>query len=349
MKVAAVAERRQAVLVDKPTPRASGNMAVIRVDVAPMCNEYHAWASLDFRERNRPDSLGHEAVGEVVEVGSEALVRVGDRVIALCGYPCGRCAPCRDGAYGHCAAPVDPRRATGSTSGECGFAQYMLKADWMLVPLPEGMPLEHASMLLCGLGPGFGALRAMRAGVGTTVLVTGLGPVGLGAVVVARRMGARVIGLARNDYRVALARRLGATVLDPRHPQLAAQVQELTGGRGVDCTVETSGAATYQRLALDLTRRLGEVCFLAEGGDLTVNVDRDFVQKGLVVRGSLDINRNDASELLQIIRAAGEDIDTLITHRLPLADIGAAWALQERGACGKIVLYPWGDAPARAS
>jgi threonine dehydrogenase-like Zn-dependent dehydrogenase len=342
MKVVELTERRRCELRSKPLPRIRGSYVLLKIHVAPMCNEHHAYAAFDFRDRNRPDSLGHEAAGEVVEAGPGSRFRPGDRVVALSGYPCGRCDICGSGAYAHCPTPVNPLDECNSESGECCFAQYMIKADRLLLPIPDDMSYEHAAMACCGLGATFTALENMRVGSTDTLLVTGLGPVGLGAIINAVMRGTRVIAAGRSPARTELARRLGAlAVIDPRDPDAVAQLRALTGGRGVDCAVECSAAPMYQRLALDAVARRGRVTFLGESGELPFHVDRDLIQKGVTLMGSLDLYLEHATPMMRLIARASSLIDAFITHRLPLSRIAEGWELQLRGECGKIVLYPW--------
>src|SRR5688500_1783225 len=181
MTVAALDGPRAPALRRKPIPRIARDYVLVKVLVAPMCNEHLAYADWDFRDRNRPDSLGHEAAGEVVEAGSGSDFSPGDRVVVLSGYPCGRCRMCATGAYAHCPEPENPLEVCASPSGECGFAQYMIKPAWLLVRIPDGMSYAHASMLCCGLGATHTALERMGVGAGDRLLVTGLGQVGLGA------------------------------------------------------------------------------------------------------------------------------------------------------------------------
>jgi L-iditol 2-dehydrogenase len=342
MKTAHIIDHRQCGLTERPEPLVRGRYALLKVHVAPMCNEYLAYRDLCYLERNRPDSLGHEMAGEVVVAPEGSRFRAGDRVVALCGYPCGKCEPCERGYYAHCAEPDDPRAVCGSESGECGFAQYAIKPDWMLLPIPAGMSYEHAAMACCGLGPTFGAMQRLGVTALDTVLVTGLGAVGLGGVVNARFRGARVIAAVRTPYRAELARKLGCdVVVNPEAGDVRAQVRDATDGKGADVVIECSGQPGYQRLAIDVVARLGRVAFLAEPGDLLINVDRDLVQKGVSLHGHLDINRGDAGRLMRMIGEIPGELDTFITHRYSLSRIADAFEQQMRFECGKIVLYPW--------
>lgn len=342
MKTVRIDRRRHCELIDKPLPSIRGNYVLIKVCVAPMCNEYLAYRDLTFLERNRADSLGHELAGEVVDAPPGGRVKPLDRVVALCGFPCGSCDLCRAGHYSHCAQPEDPLDVCQSASGECGFAQYAIKPDWLLVPIPDDVSFEHASMACCGLGPTFGAMERMALQAFDTVLITGLGPVGLGGVINAKFRGATVIGVDRSPYRRKLAESLGCDfVVDPSTPDAHQRVLELTGGRGVDGAIDCSGHAPYQRLAIDGAARLGSVAFLAEPGELSLRVNEDLIQKGVTIFGSLDINQFDAGRLMAMIRRVPDKVDALITHRYPLRLVGEAFERQIERNCGKIVLHPW--------
>ena len=212
MKKAVIAGKGQAALVDVPVPRPVRNWALIKVHAAPMCTECKAFLS-----GHRSEFLGHEAVGEVVALDQPGRVQVGDRVVVMPQYPCGVCELCVAGDYIHCQHNADFEEFTGSPEGRATYAQYLLKPDWLLPKIPDGVSYERAGLALCALGPSFGALAAMAVGAFDTVLITGAGPVGLGGVVNAKHLGARVIAAA--FHRNAAARRsCGADRRRPRRP-----------------------------------------------------------------------------------------------------------------------------------
>lgn len=323
--------------MDKPDPAAAGVFAVVKIRSAPMCTEYKG-----FRDGQRGDRLGHEAAGEVVEVAQRGKVAVGDRVVVMPQYPCGRCGLCLRGEYIHCQELVDVSAETGSTSGTATYAQFLLKQDWLLVPIPDGMSYDHAAMACCGLGPTFGAMQRMRVGAFHTLLITGLGPVGLGGVVNGVLRGARVIAVEGHPYRAALARQLGAAeVLDPSDGEAAAKILDLTDGAGVDRAVDCSGAAPAQRLMIEALRRRGQAAFVGEGGELSIAVSRDMIRKGISLHGSWHYNLADTPRVMELIARAAGQLDKLITHRYPMSRVQDAWELQVSGECGKVVLDPW--------
>ena len=337
MKQVRIAGAGQVELVDVPDPKAARDFVVIKNVAVPMCTEYKAYRG-DWAAEN----LGHEAAGEVVETAQPGRVSVGDRVVVMPQYPCGRCPLCLAGDYIHCRHNVDPLAATGNASGTATYAQYMIKQDWLLVPIPSRLSYEHASMACCGLGPTFNALERMNVSGLDTVLVCGLGPVGLGAVLNARARGARVIGVEPRPYRAALAKELGAeTVVDPSDETALQQILDLTGGTGVDAAVDCSGAAPAQRLMIDAARRRGQVAFVGEAGDLTIHVSNDTIRKGLTLHGAWHYPLGDAPKIMQTIERHTRLLDKLITHTFPMSRVRDAFELQLTGECGKVVLYPW--------
>jgi len=338
MKSIRIAGERTAKLIDLPDPKAKGEFVVVKIHVVPMCTEYKTFKA----GGNEAQALGHEAAGEVVEVAQSGTVEVGDRVVVMPQVPCGKCALCLRGDYIHCQNELNFLETTGYEGGGGTYAQYMVKQDWLLVPIPDDVSYEHAGMACCGLGPTFGAMQLMQVEAFDTVLVTGLGPVGLGAVVNGVYRGARVLGVEGHPYRADLAKELGAeAVIDPADEDALQQIAGLTKGIGIDKAVDCSGVAQAQRLCIDAARRKGQVAFVGEAGDLTVRVSNDLIRKGLTIHGAWHYNLADGPRIMQVIRECGDLLDKQITHTFPMSRAQEAFELQLTGECGKIVLYPW--------
>ncbi|NBZ86448.1 zinc-dependent alcohol dehydrogenase [Stagnihabitans tardus] len=339
MQVIEITGPRRAQVSEKPEPRAGGDVVKVQVLVAPMCTEWQSW-----RAGKAGHELGHEAVGLVVDAAQSKRLKVGDRVIAMPHWGCGTCPSCRAGEHIHCTRQRDILAETGSSCGLGGYAQYLIKPDYLLYPVPEDISTDHAAMALCALGPSFTAMQRMGVSERDTVLVSGCGAVGLGAVINARTLGARVIALEPNPTRADLARALGAeTVLDPRSPDLEAQVQTLTGGFGADAAIETSNVETVPPLVIELVRARGRLAFVTWSGALPV---ARITGKGIDIFGCWHWNHDaQGPQMMQRIRDARPLLDRLTTHRFALSQISEAFALQETGACGKVLLYPQRDAP----
>jgi len=338
MKKVIVSGLRQVGLVEVPAPQPKENWVLVKVMVTPMCTEYKQYVG-----GYRNEFLGHEAVGEVVEVAQPGLVKSGDRVVVQPLYACGRCRFCRSGDYIHCEQLVDIAEFTGSAEGGATYAQYLLKPDWLLSPIPDCVSYEQAGLALCGLGPSFGALQKMEVGAFDTLLITGLGPVGLGGIVNACFRGAHVIGVESFPWRVERALQMGAhVVLDPRDPELLPKIKSLTpGGAGVDCALDCSGAVAAQRLCIDAARRKGKVAFVGECSDeLDIRISPDMIRKGLTLIGSWHYPLQAFNLILQVIQESPV-IDLLTSHVLPMSAVEEAFKSQEKGECAKVLLHPW--------
>ena len=172
MKVAAMFGNGQAGLVDKPDPTPKEDIVLVKIHAVPMCTEYKG-----FKENREAEKFGfgHEAAGEVVEIAQPCSVNIGDRVVVQPQNACGKCSLCLIGEHIHCQTGRNVRQITGSCTGTATFAQYILKQDNLLSPIPDGMSYEHAGMACCGLGPTFGAMTQMQVHAHDTVLITGIG------------------------------------------------------------------------------------------------------------------------------------------------------------------------------
>jgi threonine dehydrogenase-like Zn-dependent dehydrogenase len=334
MKAAAITRPGVVEVLEQPRPRASGDLIVVQILLAPMCTEFKR------RKDGAPEhALGHESVGVVVDAGDSRRVREGDRVAVMPHYGCGVCFLCTSGDYMHCPDQRDVLAETGQEYGVGSYAQYVLKPDWLVERIPDDISLVHGAMACCGFGPTFGALERMHVDATDTLLVSGCGPVGLGAVVQGVARNARVFAIETHPYRAQLARELGAErVFDPTVEDVPALVRELTYGRGADAGIETSGAPTGPRtLALSLRAR-GRLAIVAWTGDVQFP---PLVPLGLDVFGVWHWNSlTSAHEMWESVRRAGPAIDRLVTHLLPLDDVAAAMDIQDTGACGKIMLLP---------
>ena len=337
MKVAAMFGDGTGGLVDQPDPQAKGDFVIVKILVAPMCTEYKS-----FGDGGKGEGFGHEAAGEVVEAPQKGQYAVGDRVVVQPLNACGTCWLCAKGEYIHCQNSRNMHEETGSTSGGATYAQYTVKPDYMLSPIPDDVSIEHGGMAVCGLGPTFGAMQQMQVDRFDTVMITGMGPVGLGGVINGTFRGASVIAVESHSYRANLAKELGAElVVDPIDENAMEMVMDFTSGGGVDKAMDCSGVAPAHRFLIDAARRKGQVSFIGEAGDLTIKISQDMIRKGLVLRGNWHYNKSDYPKLLEVIRNSKEKLDQFITHQFPMSEVQKAWELQITGNCGKVVLDPW--------
>ena len=337
MKKAVILGERRAGLVSVPDPQPKADWVVVKVHASAMCTEYKA-----FLAGRRSDTIGHEGAGEVVAVAQPGRVSVGDRVVVLPQYPCGVCPLCVAGDYVYCQNNTHFEAFMGTREGSGTFAQYVVKPSWLLPPIPDGVSYEQATMAIDGIGASYGAFQAIGVDAFDTILITGLGPIGLGATVNARFRGARVIGVEPVPWRAERARQMGAEIVfHPTDDRLVERIRERTGGIGVDCAIDCSGRVEAERLCIDATRRRGRVAFVGEcSQDLAIRVSPDMIRKGLTVAGSWLCNLADIPHVLQVIQESPL-IDHLISHVMPMSQIQDGFELLASGECAKVVLRPW--------
>jgi L-iditol 2-dehydrogenase len=337
VRAAAITGPGRVDLVDVPDPQAHGDLVVVRVLVAPLCTEFKSRAAGEAGDR-----LGHEAAGVVVDAGSSTTVAVGDRVVVMPQNACGRCWLCQRGDHIYCRNQRDVLAESGSRSGLGTVAEYLLKPDYLLITVPDDLTLEQAAMACCGFGPTFTAHRRIVTRALETVVVSGCGAVGLGAVAQGRTLGARVIGIETSAYRAELARRLGAAeVIDPRVDDPVERILELTDGRGAHSGIETSGAPPAAAVLGRSVRVGGRVAVVAWTPQTTFAA---MPPGGLEIHGVWHWNhQRHLDEMWTVIRAGRDRIADMITHRRRLDEVNDAMDLQDRGECGKIVLLPFGN------
>ncbi|NQX60740.1 zinc-dependent alcohol dehydrogenase [Paenibacillus qinlingensis] len=329
MKQAAIIGEKLTSIRDTAEPELREGWALVKIHAAPMCAEYKG-----FLNGHISNCLGHEAAGEVVKIASGSRLKVGDRVVVMPQYPCGECQLCLSGDYIYCEHNLP------YTSGT--MAQYIAKPSWILPKIPDGVSYDKASLACCALGPSHGAYGVMGVDAFSTVLITGLGPVGLGAIVTAKYRGAQVIAVEMNEYRIELARKLGVDhIIDPRDEDAISKIKALTGGNGPHYGLDCSGVVSAHRLLIDAVRRKGKVAFVGECHKETpIRISDDMLRKGIHLIGSWHYNLNEFNKIMEIIKTSTVT-DDLITHTFPLSHIQEAFEVSASGRSGKIIVKPW--------
>ena len=339
MKVAAVLGEHQAGLVEVPDPIPKEDWVVVKIHASPMCTEYHA-----FEHGYKTDGLGHEAAGEVVDMAQPEKVEIGDRVVVMPQYPCGKCVLCTDGDYIHCENNYNFEEFVGSRHGRATMAQYILKPSWLLPKIPDNVSYEHASLACCALGPSYRAFDEMGVNATHTVLITGIGPVGFGAITNARFRGAKVIAAELIPWRAERARQMGVeAVINPTDDDAVDQIRDLTtDGRGVDFALDCSGNVHAHRLCIDTTRRRGTIAFVGQSGtnDTILHVSPDLIGKGLRLMGAWHYNLNQFPGLMKVIEGSPL-LNLLISNIFPMSEIQQAFETSASQESSKIILKPW--------
>jgi S-(hydroxymethyl)glutathione dehydrogenase/alcohol dehydrogenase len=299
-----------------------------------------------------PLVLGHEAAGTIVEVGSEVTrVQAGDRVVVNWAPACRQCWFCLNGQPYLCTAVegnVSPELGdTGMhvTLGVGAFAEEVVLPEIAVVPLADGVPLDVAALLGCAVVTGVGAVRnTAQVRPGESVLVIGLGGVGLSAIVGARLAGAGpIIAVDVSAEKEELARTAGATHFLVAQEKLAKQVRGLTEGRGVDHALECVGNSATIRTAWQSARRGGKVTVVGVGRrDDQVSFNAlelyHFARTiGVSVYGSGDPDR-DIPMLATQIQLGHLDLAPLVSHRITLNEVGEAFDRMRNGTGARSLL-----------
>jgi L-iditol 2-dehydrogenase len=274
---------------------------------------------------------GHEGAGEVVAVDNSACVQVGDRVAVNPLSGCGVCDLCRCGDAIFCASRPP-------SMGH--FAEYVKVQDFLCTPLPDDIPSDLGSLLGCALAPASSCLRSMSLTAADTLLITGLGPVGLGAVTWAKFTGAHVVAVDPVPWRRDRARQIGADLtLDPEEGVLD-RLRELTAGRGVPVALDCSGRPSAERLCLDAAAVRGHVGFIGENpGTIEISPSNDFIRRALTLHSAWHMNLNDAPALLTLLRRF-PPAALLISHRFPFDQAQEAFTTFASAEAAKVLLTP---------
>jgi threonine dehydrogenase-like Zn-dependent dehydrogenase len=215
-------------------------------------------------------------------------------------------------------------------------ADYMTVPARTLVPLPDELSFATGAAIACGSGTAYNALRRMGTSGRDTVAVFGQGPVGLAATQLGTAMGARVIAIDMTTERLAFAKDLGAdVVLDPSADDPVTALKDLTHGEGVSLALDCSGAEAARAAAIKATRTCGTVCFVGEGGSVTIDVSPDLLRKQLTVIGSWTFSSVIQGECARFVADRKIDVDRLFTQRWTLDQADEAYKLFDTQTTGK--------------
>lgn len=303
-----------------------------------------------------PAVLGHEGAGTVVSVGEGVShVAPGDQVVLNWAPSCGACHACELGEVWLCAnalagaADVHARTADGTELhpglNVAAFAEETVVAANCVLPLPDGVPLTDAALLGCAVLTGFGAVHhSARVRAGESVVVFGVGGVGLAVLQSARIAGAStVIAVDVTPEKEALARAAGATEYVVASGTTAREIRKLTGGHGADVAVECVGRAVTIRAAWDSTRRGGRTTVVGIGGkdqEVTFNA-LELFHWGRTLAGCVYGDSDPAKDLpvlAEHIRAGRFDLGMMVTERIGLDGIPAAFEAMLAGRGGRALV-----------
>lgn len=338
---------------------------LVKIIATGVCHTDAYTLSGDDPEGLFPAILGHEGAGIVQAVGEGvSSVEVGDHVIPLYTPECGECKFCQSGKTNLCQA-IRTTQGQGlmpdGTSrfsingqpifhymGTSTFAEHTVVPEIALAKIPKSAPLEKVCLLGCGVTTGMGAVtNTAKVVEGDTVAVFGLGGIGLSVLIGAQMAKAgRIIAIDVNESKFEIARQLGATdCINPKDYDKPIQdvIVELTDG-GVDYSFECIGNVNIMRSALECCHKgWGESVIIGVAGAGQEISTRPFqLVTGRVWRGTAFGGVKGRSQLPEYVQRYldGEfELDTFITHTMPLEDINKAFDLMHEGKSIRTVVH----------
>ena len=333
---------RQLEFRDFIVPEPGPGQVLIRMKASSLCGSdlraiYRPTNQGSGPEAYRGVIAGHEPCGQIETVGPDVkLFKAGDRVVIYHISGCGLCHDCRQGWMISCS---DESRAAYGWQRDGGHAPFMLADEKDLVALPDFLTYVDGAMVACGMGTVYAAcLRAQISGR-DNVLITGLGPVGLGAALVARAMGAKnIVGVEANQERVAFAHQLGFTSVIAPGDSALAELQARTDGHGFEVALDCSGAAAARHSCLEAAREWGRVVFVGEGGTVEFAPSPLLIHKQLTLHGSWVCSIGQMEELVEKLVEWQLHPEQLVSHRFALEQAREAYETFDRGDTGKVVI-----------
>ncbi len=349
------------VIATFPLPGLKDGELLVKVEAAGVCgSDVHMWEGRDPRTR-LPIILGHEGVGEIVELKGEkkdvdgTSLKKGDKVLWNRGITCGHCYFCRvkripslcpnRWVYGIHTTCSDPPYLTGN------YAEYLLlAAETDLFKIASDVDLQTLVPASCSGATAAHALDLSGIESGDSVLVQGIGPLGIFAIAFARSFGAsQIIAIGGTEERLKMAQSFGATHCLNRHrlspEERKEAVRALTHGRGVDVAFEMAGEPEAVKECVSLVRN-GGACVSAGFGEPhgTIELDcfHDLNRKNLRLQGIWTSDVRHTHMALQLILKQPKDFKRLITHTFSLDQANEAIRVMKDKEAVKAVLVPHG-------
>jgi threonine 3-dehydrogenase len=324
-------------LREVPTPTVGPDDVLIAVHRMSICGtdlhiyDWNEWAAATI---SPPLIIGHEFMGVVADVGDHVTdIVVGDRVTAEGHVTCGRCRNCRAGRRHLCRDSVGI-----GIQRDGAFAEFIAVPAFNVYPIPTHIDDDTAAVL-DPLGNAVHTTLSFDL-VGEDVLITGAGPIGLMAIPVAQRTGARHVVISDvNETRLALAREMGATrAVNVAEESISDVMGDLGMQEGFDVGLEMSGAPAGLQSMIDMMNHGGRIALLGLVPDGTPITWNDVIFKALTLQGIYGRKMFDTWYKASALLEDGLDLSPLLSDRYPITDHEAAFDTLRRGDAAKIIL-----------
>jgi propanol-preferring alcohol dehydrogenase len=325
---------RQLELREFPDPEPGPGEVVVRMRASGMCgSDLHP-----YREAERPGPLyiqGHEPCGEVHAVGpgvSPEVASVGDRVMVHHYWGCNTCEECRSG-WSQLCTKVDIHTLSHHAHG--GHAPLLKVPAHTLLPLDEALSFKAGAAIGCGTGTAWGSLKRLGDVGGSTLVVMGQGPVGASATMLATALGARVIAVDIVSSRLDRAREFGAqATVNATEVDVVDAIRDLTGGRGAELVLETSGSSAGAASGLSMLATWGRMCFVGVDAHVEFQTGQMF-QRQMTLLTSWTLSSVEQIRCADFVVANELPVDKLFTHSWSLDQAAEAYEWFDRQSDGK--------------
>lgn len=320
-------------IIDIPKPEPKEGEAILKVMACGICRT--DIELLYYKSEPTDIIAGHEVAGIVDEVNGTKKIKKGDRVLLNCHLTCGKCKHCQNGDLIFC-----PELKTLGFDFNGGYAEYVVAPENILRILPEDISYECGILVADALGTAYHG--AKRAGIKNENLVgiTGMGPVGLMAVVSVKKLGGKVFALDMISERLDAAKKLGADiVLNPGIININNQIKKATGGDGLDVVIDCTGSSVAINKALELVRVRGKFILIGVCTELIVNAYELITSREIEVIGSRNFNDNELEELFTLVREKSF-IQDIVTHRFSISNANEAFHVTDKREGVKVILTP---------
>ncbi|KMY52399.1 NAD(P)-dependent alcohol dehydrogenase [Peribacillus loiseleuriae] len=324
-----------------PTPEA--DEVLIRIKTVGLCGSdvhYYEHGKIGDYIVENPIILGHEASGEIVKVGEKVTeLKVGQRVSIEPGATCGKCDHCKEGRYNLC--PHVEFLATPPYDG--AFCEYIAMRADLVFPIPDSMSYETAA-LIEPFSVGIHAISRGKLQSGETVVIMGMGPIGLVTAAAAKMAGAKtIIGVDLEQSRLDVAKEMGAThTINLREDNLDDKVMEYTNGVGVDLAIETAGNPKAVQGTITSVRRGGRVVIvgMSPQDEVPVSISK-IVDKEIDLMGVFRYHHT-YPKAIEMLASKEIDIEKMITNQYQLSDAKEAFekAIHDKTNTLKMMIYP---------
>ena len=349
MKAIVYKDKARLELTEVPVPVCGDEDSILKIEAAAICGADLHWESGAFTA-DHEFVLGHEFCGTIAEKGSRVgdFWNIGDLVVSdNTGGACGHCSACRRGDFVHCRD-----RETLGAGFDGGFAAYckipgkiLRLFPGCLTKVPEGISIAEAAIM----EPAANAYRAVvqeaQVRPGDTVVIVGMGPLGLYSLQMARIAGAsRIICVGKradDAVRFPLAKKFGAThLITTEDEDVVERVLEIAGDDGVSAVIDAAGPAIVMQQAMKYLQHDGVFVRIGNPPGKYNDTLLPLIDKQITVIGHMGYNATSWEKVVRLVQSGQLDLKSMVTYVLPLSDYKKGYEHMRRHLAAKVVLIP---------